>query len=521
MERNVQKSVQYYHAACEKDHREGCNNAAVLLERETEDQESLALAGRLYARACQLDNALGCDNYGMFMLETWPKRRSSAAKPDEVKAGMEAFEKGCRLGEGQACVNLWTVYSQGNGSLKPDPARGAEYLRMACAMNYVAGCLNLGRFYAEDPAGEGRLNEAFDLFGKACELGGGEGCGYAGLFYEEGRGVEKKPDAALFMFRKGCNLESGWSCRLSANALMAAGEASAASGFYKRACDHDDAMGCRLWGLANLNQEDAGDKRNPLALDMLEKACGLGDGAGCGILSDLLFDGSLAAKDEARGVALLERSCELDDPAGCHSLAVRRYNGQIVKKDLALAGRLFLKSCDLGHASGCRNLAVMREEGAGVERDHDDALKRMSQACYLGYAQACDEAGTMYLGGGENKENVETAGKYFTVACQAGYAGGCHSLGSWHLKFGAEAGDDKVRRQALLDASAAFEKACDLGHGAACGSAADLLADAGGAEKQRAYLEKACRLGQESRCRQLKSAGGGSEKAHKRRKAGK
>jgi len=81
--------------------------------------------------ACDNNMPDGCNNLGMLYTQ---------GRTTDLSKAKEAFEKGCRLSSGKACLNLGTMYAKGDG-VAMDEMRALKIFENACALGSREGCV--------------------------------------------------------------------------------------------------------------------------------------------------------------------------------------------------------------------------------------------------------------------------------------------------------------------------------------------------------------------------------------------
>lgn len=254
-------------------------------------------------------------------------------------------------------------------------------------------------------------------------------------------------------------------------------------------CDHrDDGFACRDAGLA---LQQAGD---PAALPLLERACGLGEGAGCRLAGLAHRHGKLGVPVDERAAAdWLERGCNLSDDRACLQSA----KGQIPPDDAlgcgvdvrswyrrggrecqsawaaweagcpggdpAAARRLWQASCDAGLLEGCRAYGHALVAGIGGPPEVEQGAAVFRRGCYAEPPddEACVEFGLTKVDSGDPTGGPEALAA-FQKACAAGLSLGCRDVGL-------------MLRDGLLgvfpdgtESKRAFQKGCDGGDEPSC-----------------------------------------------------
>ena len=97
----------------------------------------------------------------------------------------------------EACATLGMIYENipvlGDLGVKQDLAKAFKFYKKACDGNDYEACSNLGTLYSEGQ-GEGVKQDskkAIKLYTKACDGGYAAGCSNLGVMYSRGQGVEK------------------------------------------------------------------------------------------------------------------------------------------------------------------------------------------------------------------------------------------------------------------------------------------------------------------------------------------
>jgi len=162
------------------------------------------------------------------------------------------------------------------------------------------------------------------------------------------------------------------------------------------------------------------------------------DGAECNRLGVLSSRGASAAPEAAaaEGTAqdlpgaarLFQRACDLGNAAGCNNLGLAFERGQGVPQDYERAFTLFEQACGGGFAEGCNNQGALYEHGQGVAVNLGDAQRLYAQACNHGAALGCSNLGVLYAEGRGVVADPAQAVQLFSDACSAGSSVGCNNL---------------------------------------------------------------------------------------------
>jgi uncharacterized protein len=244
---------------------DACNKQGLELEKAKDFAGALAA----YTHGCELDEKVDCYNAGLF----WKNGKVGAM--DGTKA-MALFEKGCKLGDGDACLEEGMLHAKPADSGTKDMAKALAAFDRACAVKEAHGCFNVGILYRDGDGVAADPKQAFAMFSKACDGEDLDGCHEVGVAYALGNGVEKDPKQAVPIFEKGCKAGNVSSC-FSIAVLTADGEGikkdlKRARELYTDLCDHDSFVACTNLGLLFFNGK-GGPKDKTKAAELLQKGC--------------------------------------------------------------------------------------------------------------------------------------------------------------------------------------------------------------------------------------------------------
>jgi hypothetical protein len=133
-------------------------------------------------------------------------------------------------------------------------------------------------------------------------------------------------------------------------------------------------------------------------------------------------------QDFAAAARLFQRACDLGNAAGCNNLGLAFERGQGVPQDYERAFTLFEQACGGGFAEGCNNQGALYEHGQGVAVNLGDAQRLYARACNHGSALGCSNLGVLYAEGRGVVADPAQAVQLFTEACNAGSSVGCNNL---------------------------------------------------------------------------------------------
>jgi TPR repeat protein len=167
---------------------------------------------------------------------------------DRAKA-VQAYVRGCNLGDSRACNNFADSLAYGEG-VDRDLTRAAEAFAKACRLGEALGCANLG-YRIEHGAGIGRdVAKARLLYREACAIGDLYGCLHADLLAAQGAGVQRDPVAVLRQWVERCDRGR-------------------------------DARACAFVGLIYEDGPDGLTRDPAKSLEAMTRACALGEVRGC------------------------------------------------------------------------------------------------------------------------------------------------------------------------------------------------------------------------------------------------
>ena len=121
---------------------------------------------------------------------------------------------------------------------------------------------------------------------------------------------------------------------------------------------------------------------------------------------------------------LAQQSCNLGNMNGCNLLGILYEYGEGVKQDYFQARKLYELACNNGSMKACANLGQLYYEGEGVSKDFYQAKKYLKRACDA-FAPTCANLGDFY----RDQKNYGEARKYYQIACDNKHSHSCNELG--------------------------------------------------------------------------------------------
>lgn len=198
-------------------------------------------------------------------------------------AALAAYQRGCELGDREACWHTATALKVGLLGAARDETEAARLFITGCEAGHGASCLGAmeGASRAEQKA---RLASAGELLAASCVEGGRFDCTFAAL-------LDRCP---------GCERKEGENLRQLG--LL---------------CDADYPLACAFGGKQAF---ESSDESGPRWVARLHRGCDAGFGVACSTLASAYRDGDEAmglAADETKASAVSERACRLGYEEDC------------------------------------------------------------------------------------------------------------------------------------------------------------------------------------------------------------
>jgi TPR repeat protein len=170
----------------------------------------------------------------------------------------------------------------------------------------------------------------------------------------------------------------------------------------KSACTEGDAQQCIA--VAKLYQDDAIGlvpfllSNFETAKEYYDRACTLGDMAGCEGLSQIIMNGhGEAARDSRFGLkeasVASDKACDGGYADACYEAGLFYIGDLDMPADVPRANALFARACAGKNADGCYSMGVSYALGrGGLARDLDRAASFFADACDAGDGKGCEQA---------------------------------------------------------------------------------------------------------------------------------
>lgn len=259
-------------------------------------------------------------------------REGDGVDPDPARA-IDLFGAACELGVAESCMLLARAYHQGDG-LRADLEHAAELYEAACEHGEAQACRIVGDLYTTGALEGIDVQRAVTWYRLGCDLGDPESCTSAAMGLERGDSGVVDEEEAWRLLQRACEGRHVEGCARLAWRLNVSTPAEAMP-WFAQACDLGDVASCRQIGLAKLSgrhlprDPEAGAvaldvacrgedllacqrfavlfrRSEPeLALAAAERACGLGDGRSCRLVTRLQrvlgIEPAVQASGEASG----------------------------------------------------------------------------------------------------------------------------------------------------------------------------------------------------------------------------
>jgi len=207
-----------------------------------------------------------------------------------VVTPVDAFQEslaGCGRGDGNACSEVATAYSQGRG-VAASRIETRKYFGKACDLGNMEGCASYGHMLLKGDGGPTDWAAALPPLERACASGSDDPCISVGAIYAGGEsGAKADRPKALGIFEGLC-----------------------AKGV-RPACENIDAMVGNNWGLP---------ASGAFRIEALTRLCDGKSGAACLRLGDAYARGSGVKKDATRAREVYTRGCDFGAKPACEKM---------------------------------------------------------------------------------------------------------------------------------------------------------------------------------------------------------
>lgn len=387
IEENYDKSIEYFHKACDLNDSRGCNELGNAIYYHGKGDARKKTAMDILEKSCvRFDEASGgCRLYFEILMDNNPK---------DIMKGINLFEKVCSEAKpkfeaqndrGYTCETLADIYYNGEfkGVTVPqDTGKAVKFSLKSAKLGYSSqvlkdlykteilndiiddltkkcdsgkgdSCLELADIFAYGPKGSDQTKA---IYSKACALNNNEGCYMEGLYtyYQSPKAENSKK--GLDLMEKACKNGYKTACEAAKSINEERAQIDETLKTLIVFCDQDDAVACRALG-NTYNHTSEFTK----ALDVFEKGCDLKDGPSCISAAEVYVAKDEAKADMKKALSYVEKSCGFGYPEGCLSLGIVYFNGyEPIAKNEKKAREYLDKACKLGLDVSCEELEEMQ-----------------------------------------------------------------------------------------------------------------------------------------------------------------
>ena len=502
--KNFKEAVKYYTLACKRGSSIGCSNLGLMYSNARGVDKNLSKAIKLYRSSCDDEDATGCFNLGGTYGLGW-----YGVKKD-INKGIKFFAKSCRLGDNEACYNV--------GIISPDINQSIEYYKIACAGNYINGCINLANLIKKSDA-----QLYTKLYKKACHYGRGDTCYVVGANYATGNLVKQDINKALRYYKLSIENHDTQAYIYLGNIYYyglngVQRDILKATKYYKNACENNNSLGCDMSKQLSIQEKlslgmryknGIGVKQNcTKAKEIFKSFCDSNETKehtiGCGYLANFYY-GSQCGVDVNKSREYFTIACDGNLTQACYTLSTIYYNGWGVKKDYQKGHNLSLKACKLGNLKACHSVGYDCFYGlVDGKRDSIKAIKYLKKACNKNVASSCSLLGRLYKEKSIQEYSLDKSKNYYDKAvvlykksCNNRDAYSCYQLGLYYIL-------GKIVKEDLLLGNSFFEKSCEYGYADGCINIGDSYSNGKSISKDRVkaikYLKRACNMNKATGC---------------------
>lgn len=343
------------------------------------------------------------------------------------------------------------------------PAEGARLLKILAARRDRDALFELGQCYAEGRGVIRNMPEAVDWIRRAAELGHVDAQHVLGQIFSNGIGKVRdfSDPMRLYAGVEDVGPQSNHSLLFPAGINI---ERNEEEGY--RWLERAAAAG-HPFAQLDLAQRflygwSGGQPDIPRAVELLKASAKQDCSKAHVVLSRMLLEGKLVARDPKAGVEHLRAAAELGNPDAAGELGVLLASGTDVAADPVEAVLWFEKAVARNHSSSALNLANMCLRGQGCPQNFNKAAGLYRKAIKLGrYAQAQWRLGSLHESGRGVEQDPFEASELYRQAAEQGFAPAQFSLALLYSRgVGLVRNDQKAVEW--------FEKAAKAGHVQSC-----------------------------------------------------
>lgn len=370
-------------------------------------------------------------------------------------------------GSPEAAYEMGRIYSDGLGNIPRDPARAAQYFRMAVPYDYSGldnASLYLGRLYRVGDGVEKNPTLAWNLFQQAIEHDGNPSARVElAQMQLAGEGVPQDIAAARSQLEQAADLEE------EPRALLMLAENHAAGGQFEESPAQSRGYAER-YVQAMSPRANAGDVGAMLNLARLHAADGLlpnpvrqekwlTQAADSGDPEAMAAAGrfSIEHADPDRGIDLLTRAAEAGNADAAYWLGDAYLGQGEVQADPEKAEQWLSRAAQQEHLDAIRTLGSAYIDGDTLPQNISQGVQLLERAAQQQDTYAMAQLGGMYLEGEQVQRRPGVGIDYLQQASDQGYPYATARLGEAYLS-GDAVPADPVRAIGLLKRAAQAEQ---------------------------------------------------------------
>lgn len=201
VEADPKQAMAFFEKACGLELPRGCTNLGVLLMNDTSHQDRII---ELLRGSCDQEDGLACNKLGDWLY-------SVDSDPKKLDAVYRLYERGCALGNWDACTSAAWMQKDGAGTTA-DATLARNRFELACNHQCYRGCLGLGISLLEENPPDPQRDHALSLIEKSCANNLATACYLHGMLSVSQDGTI--PNAARRQFERACQLGDERGCPL-------------------------------------------------------------------------------------------------------------------------------------------------------------------------------------------------------------------------------------------------------------------------------------------------------------------
>ncbi len=238
---------------------------------------------RLLTTACDGGVALACLVGSKYLADA--STTEGAPDTSNTQHRLE-MEYACLSGQGEACLQVGLLVRAGDDGFPQDLARAVEAYSRGCNLGDSRSCNNLGDALSYGEGVDRDLERGVEAFDKSCHLGEALGCANLGFRFERGLGVARDAAKARSLYRDACNVGSAYACLHVELAIADRGvhpkDSAAELERWSRACERGrDGRACAFLGLMYDDGPDGLARDEPKSQAAMARGCDLGEPRAC------------------------------------------------------------------------------------------------------------------------------------------------------------------------------------------------------------------------------------------------